>query len=695
MQPTMLLPTLIFTLLFSIPLISVGAENTKNQLDPLLDMDIEDLLSMTVTSVSKKQQRLDEAAAAIFVITNDDIKRAGVTNIAEALRLAPGLQVAKMDGNKWAISSRGFNNQFANKLLVLMDGRSIYTSSFSGVYWEDQNTNLEDIDRIEVIRGPGATIWGANAVNGVINIITKSAHATQGGFVQITSGSEEKLIADLRYGTQLGDNIAARAYLSYTERDASYSSDLEERSNDDWQTLQGGFRVDGSLESGDWRLQGDTYSNNLNQLAGAIWLDPNEPANNPPDPASPYFISNVPDEIETEGHNVMGRWDGELSDTSTASLNLYLDHRKRQDVFLEQEQITADIDFQSLYSGIEGHELIWGAGYRQINEQYKSTFSIAVEDNITHLYSLFVQDEIELIANSLYLTLGTKLEHNSYTDYELQPSARFLWKLQPRMTLWGAISRAARTPSTVERLGSITTAIIPGFVPLHLTVNGDDTFESEKITALELGFRIQPSENTAFDLTVFNNQYHDIATYETAQSVTIPNPADPLAPDIVLPTELLFGNKMEVNSHGTELVFDWYVMQGWRLQSNYSFISINANKDSSSSDTSSDIPVEGSSPENQFSIRSSNSLSANTTLDMWMYFVDKLQATSYSQSQQEVVNNYTSFNFRFSWQPTNQLELSLIGHNLFDNRHTEFYGEQLVSDTEIERSVYGQVRLEF
>ncbi|MEQ3631784.1 TonB-dependent receptor plug domain-containing protein [Thalassolituus sp.] len=365
-------------------LISVMAEATENDtasLDSYLDMNIEELLSMEVTSVSKKKQRLSESAAAIFVITHDDIRRSGVTSIPEALRLAPGIQVAKIDNAKWAISSRGFNTQFVNKLLVLIDGRSVYTQSYSGVYWEDQDTLLEDVDRIEVIRGPGATLWGANAVNGVINIITKAASETQGSLVQVSGGNEERVIAQLRHGIRINDDVTARTYLKYADRDSSYAPDIDASANDDWQARRAGFRVDGGIKNDTWTVQGDVYSNLLSQTLDNIYLDPSNPANNPPDPVTPYRLFNTKDAINASGHNVLGRVNHQINSNSHASLQVYFDHTKRSEYILEQEKDTFDFDFQHRYSGFNRHDIVWGLGYRRIDDHYINSDIVTFNDS--------------------------------------------------------------------------------------------------------------------------------------------------------------------------------------------------------------------------------------------------------------------------------------------------------------------------
>ncbi|MBL3619563.1 MAG: TonB-dependent receptor, partial [gamma proteobacterium endosymbiont of Lamellibrachia anaximandri] len=612
-------------------------------MDAYLDLELEDLLSMEVTSVSKKKQRLNEVAAAAYVITQDDIRRSGVTSIPEALRLAPGIQVAKMDGNKWAISSRGFNAQFANKLLVLIDGRSVYTPSYSGVYWEVQDTVLQDIDRIEVIRGPGATVWGANAVNGVVNIITKQASETQGGLLVVGAGNEEKALTSLRYGAELGEQTFGKIYLKYNNRDSSYAPLPDEQAGDDWKSLSAGFRVDGVLNvSNRWTLQGDIYETDENQILQGVHLDPADPANSPP-----YRDQNVADIIEASGWNLLGRWEQRLSEDSSTTLQIYYDHNERKERVLGQRHDTLDIDFQHRFAPLEGHDIVWGLGYRRIQHDFDNTFSVSLtpEEQTSDLFSTFVQDEIELAPDTLRLTLGSKFEHNDYTGFEVQPSARLLWMPKEGHSLWSSVSRAVRTPSQVEDSASIVTRIIPigppPIPPMVLKFNGSENFEAEELTAIELGYRVQPAERLSLDLALFYNQYNNLATLEPASL-----------------TELIFDNKLEATSRGLELAMDWHLLEWWRLQANYSYIELEAETASDSVDQRSGAIVEGSSPKHQLSLRSAMDFSNEWSLDLWAYYVDELAASSFSSTP---IPGYTSLNTRLAWRPWEDMELSLVG----------------------------------
>ncbi|MDJ0832295.1 MAG: TonB-dependent receptor [Gammaproteobacteria bacterium] len=680
-------------------LLSCNLHAADGDLDSYLDLDLEDLLSMEITSVSKRKQRLDQAAAAIYVITNEDIRRSGVTSIADALRLAPGIQVARIDSNKWAVSSRGFNGQFANKLLVLMDGRSVYTSSYSGVYWEDQDTILEDIERIEVIRGPGATLWGANAVNGVINIITKSSARTQGNLFVAGAGDEESF-SHIRSGFKLGEDISGRAYLKVNQRDSSFAPELDDEAGDDWDAMRVGFRFDSDADAASsWTLQGDSYDNDLNQTIKALWLDPFDPANNPPDLSDPYRVRNIDEEIVSRGYNLLARWQYQDGGDSIYTVQSYLDHSYREETILEQEIDTFDIDFQHQYQGFAGHDLVWGVGYRRIQDDFNGSFSVSIDDPDsleTELLSAFIQDEIAL-AEDLRLTVGSKFEENDYTGTEVQPNLRLIWLAQPGHSVWGSLSKAVRTPSAVERRSSIVAFIVPGLplppvAPLVSTVDGSEDFDAEKLTAFELGYRVQASETTSVDLALFYNQYQDVTSFETTQFGAGLDPAN-IPNTTTYPSQVVFGNKRDVTTQGLEAVVDWHPAQDWKMQAVYSYIDISDDLDDDSIDNISNGWIDGSTPEHQLSIRSSHDVTSTLTLDLWLYYVDELGKSAYSVGSQ--IDDYTSLNFKLNWQSAENMQVSLVGLNLNEDRHAEFIGENFISETELERSAYLQLTLDF
>jgi len=661
---------------------------SDESIEQYLNMPFEELLSLEVTSVSKKKQPVNEVAAAVFIITQDDIKRSGVTSIPEALRMAPGIQVSRMDSNRWAITSRGFASQYTNKLLVMIDGRTVYTPSYSGVDWDAQDTLMEDIERIEVIRGPGATIWGANAVNGIINVITKKTNKTIGGIVVAGAGNEEKAFTSLRYGTELNETTDARVYFKYNKRDSSYAvksyAPTLKDAGDDWKSIHGGFRLDSQISEKDkWIIQGDVYQVDTNQILN-LSQDPSNPANAA---LAPFFLAeNITDESNSSGWNILTKWEHNFSEYNQAHLQFYFDHTERSEIFVGQQHDTLDIDFQHQFKMLPNHDVIWGLGYRHIKDDFDNTFATSFEpsNRNIHLYSGFIQDEIILVPNTLRLTMGTKIEYNHYTDYEIQPSIRLVWLANKRNTLWTAISKAARTPSRMENSGKITTAVIPlppTFDPFILSILGNEEFKSESLLSYEFGYRTQPQENLSFDLALF---YHD---YDDLQSFELVSPMAPIS-------NQFFANKLTAHSYGLELSMDWYVKEWWRLQSNYSFINVSAKLDNDSTEPNiTDLHSEGSSPKHQISIRSMMDLNNQISLDMWFYHVSQLKKTSLTLTGS--VPAYNSFNIRVAWQPLKNLELSLVGQNLTDSHHPEFISEPFLTQSEVERSIYGQIRWSF
>src|SRR5882757_1888484 len=473
-------------------------------------MSMEDLMNMQVTSVSKRTQKVADAAAAIFVITLEDIRRSGATSIPEALRLAPGLEVARIDENKWAIGSRGFNGRFDNKLLVLIDGRSVYTPLFSGVYWNIQDVLLEDIDRIEVIRGPGATLWGANAVDGVINIITKPAASTQSAIVTAGGGTEERGAGGVRYGSKIGDATHYRIYGKYFDWGPS-DYIAGGTAHDGWDAIRGGFRADWTPSGANsLTIQGDIYRSNYNETLTVPTL------------SAPYS-NTFPNNGTYSGGNILGRWN-HSTEGGSMSLQMYYDNTTTVDHSLfEDHQNIFDIDFQDGFHAGNHQQFLWGLGYRAILDGNDSSITVSLRPNQVNLnqFSTFLQDEISLADNHLRLTLGSKLEHNTFTGFEVEPNARLLWTLTPNQSVWTAISRAVRTPALTEEGLRLNSAVIPPGTlvnptpfPAVITVFGSHQFHSEDLLAYEFGYRMQATSNLSLDIATFYNRYSNLRSAE-------------------------------------------------------------------------------------------------------------------------------------------------------------------------------------
>src|SRR5258705_3459759 len=512
---------------------NAGAQSQKSVPD-VTALSMEDLMNMQVTSVSKRTQKVADAAAAVFVITQEDIRRSGAASIPEALRLAPGLEVARIDENKWAIASRGFNGRFDNKLLVLIDGRSVYTPLFSGVYWNVQDVLLEDIDRIEVIRGPGATLWGANAVNGVINIISKKAKDTQSAIVTAGAGTEERGSGGVRYGSKIGDT-SYRAYGKYFNWGPSlYSNGTT--AHDGWDALRGGFRADWTpAGSNSLTLQGDIYQSKYGETLTVPSLN------------APYS-NTFPNNGKYSGGNILGRWN-HSSEGSSMSLQMYYDNTTIADnsLFVDHQNIF-DMDFQDGFHLGNSQQFVWGLGYRSIRDRNDPSFSVSLQPNQLTLnhFSAFVQDEISLENNLLRLTLGAKFEHNAYNSFKVQPNARLLWTLTPNQSVWTAVSRAVRTPALTEDGLRLNSAVVPPATPANPTPfpaivsgSGSHQFQSEDLLAYELGYRGQRTSSFSADISSFQNNYSNLRTAEPGAPFL---EGSPVPTDIVVP--FVAGNKM-------------------------------------------------------------------------------------------------------------------------------------------------------
>ncbi|MCP4408633.1 MAG: TonB-dependent receptor [Gammaproteobacteria bacterium] len=669
--------------IFATAAVSPSSANSRPDPMGLTELSLEELLNIEVTSVSKKSQSLSEAAAAVFVITQDDIRRSGATNIPEALRMAPGVQVARLDSNKWAVSVRGFNGYFANKLLVLMDGRTLYTPSFSGVLWEKQDTVMEDIERIEVIRGPGATLWGANAVNGVINIITKSAKDTQGLLLSIGGGTEERAFGTLRYGGTFADGQSHyRVYGKYFDRDGSI--DQAGNDNDDeWQMGRGGFRLDWNATDDDSViLVGNIFDGDGNEIVNRKSLTP--PHN-----------SSVASAQDMDGGDLLTRWERNLEEGSELSLQLYYDHSEKNTFIYEFKQDIIDVDFQHRFPLVERHDIIWGLGYRfysdKLNETLTAQFNPERRD--LNFYSGFIQDDISLIPEQLRLTLGSKVEHNDLSGFEIQPNIRLLWLPDKHSSLWASVSRAVRTPSRVEQdlvlvqdITGVGEPLNPFPVPIVTMLNGNRDFDSEELLAYEIGYRLQLNPQFGIDTTVFYNEYDKLrsprlGSPQCSPAGTFPGCFPPLSNSVITPLNLT--NEMKGDTHGLEIVGDWRVSPMWHLQAAYTYLKMDL-------ETHNDDPlgvefVEGQSPNHQASLRSSTDLAHNIELGLWLRYVDRLSNLA--------INSYVTLDTRLAWWPQEDLELSVIGQNLFDSQHPEFTSEiSNIPPLEIQRSVYAQLR---
>lgn len=647
--------------------VAIGAAQSHSQLD-LGEMDVEELMNIKVTSVSKKEQSLAHAAAAVFVINQEDIRRSGATNIPDLLRMAPGVNVEQIDANAWAISIRGFNSRYSNKVLVLIDGRTVYTPSFSGVFWEHLDLPLEDIDRIEVIRGPGATVWGANAVNGVISIFTKSSKDTQGGLVSAGGGSHLNALGLVRYGGRAGKRGTYRVYGKYFSIGNSAMPDGSS-ATDHWTRASAGFRSDWTLSPHDsLTVQGDLFANQANQTR------------------TNSFLGMLGDRIFTEsldaaGGNLLLRWNHDLAGGSHTSFQAYYDTYRRTDTGVPQTLKTFDLDFQHRLSSGDRHDIVWGVGYRTSNSALAPGYAIGFSppSKTDKLYSGFLQDEFRA-SDSLWFTIGCKLEHNPYTGVEVEPSLRLAWSPPlGRQTIWAAASRAIRQPSRVDTALRTEVQRIPlsPDVVQVLRLYGNPGIEAEELWDYEVGYRSELTRTLSLDISTFLSVYHRLNTVEPQPLVVIAGS----------PTEfeipLLFGNKGNAVTYGGEISLRWNASSRWRISQGYAYLHASLRRDPSSRSLSDYPTLATGFPQNMFQLRSSIRLSPRTDFDQSLYYTARLPGGD--------VPGHARLDLRFARRVGEETELSIIGQNLLRARTTEYGNSVSIISSQSVRSVYVQI----
>jgi iron complex outermembrane receptor protein len=594
--------------------------------------------------------------------------------------MVPGLQVAQLDASTWAVTARGSNGVYANKLLVLMDGRTLYTPFYSGVYWGLQDTDLSSIERIEVIRGPGATMWGANAVNGVINIITKKAGADPGSTVSVASGNLRSEGQVSHAGTVAGTDY--RSYLKYFDRDA-----FADTGYDDWDMLRAGLRVDGTLgESDQWFLNTEIFTADIGE--STLITSPTPPYNQ---------LNNINRDVD--GAFLLTGWSRTLSETSGLQFKMFFDHTDRDGGAPEEVRDTFDIDMQHYFRAGDRHNIIWGVNYRLSEDETTGDFVISLDpaSRTQHLLSAFAQDEIRLVGDELFMTVGTKLEKNSFSNNSLEwePNIRLSWNVSETQTLWGSVARAVRVPSRIEQSATINGAVLPpgapgnSFpVPFVLTIVGDPDMDTEEVIAYELGYRQQFSESTHVDVAVFYNQYSNLriidARAPVCQPGSVPISVNPMcflsAQYVSLPIQMENGG--DIDTHGLELSASHRFSPAWTMQAAYTYLHSDALPNAVSSAVSQDYP------DQQLSLRTAFSPTATTDMDFWVRYVDQLSAQN--------VDSYLTLDTRFSWRPVPALELALVGRNLLGSGHVEFLQEfNETESVEVEREAYLELRWHF
>ena len=663
------LAIILFLTSFSIPL-SAGVDTD------IYSMDLEQLMNIEVVSASKKSQSLLKTAAAIHVISEEDIRRSSATSLPELLRGVPGLQVAQIDANKWAVTIRGFNSRFSNKLLVMVDGRSIYTPLFSGVFWNMQDMLLDDIDRIEIIRGPGGALWGANAVNGVINILTKKAQETQGTQISFIGGSQERILS-ARYGGALNDQTSYRLFAKGRHIE-NFKNTPQNQANDQWRNFTTGFRVDGDLNANDkWMLQGNYNVGTADQTAINSSL-------------TPPTTETINGQIDYQSGNVLFRWEKQHAVDNKWRIQAFYDYFKRHTFSVTNQVHTLDLDIQNQLSSLKflkNHDIVWGLGYRGVFDELESSFafSFSPERRNYNTFSAFIQDEIQL-NEVLRLTLGSKIEHNDFTGFEYQPNARMLWEVNDRHSVWGSVSRAVRIPSRADSDIRINLAATPGTSsftpPTLLSAFGNKNIVSEKVYAFEMGYRSLLTNTFTLDTALFYNYYDDLISNNVtfAGIETQPAPAHLLIANT-------FDNIMKASSYGAEIIAKWQAADFWQLSSSYTWFKIDAKFKNTITGSSNDVFIdENSDPQHQFSVRSQFQLPYNWAFDSIFYYTDKLLAQN--------VTDQARLDLRLGWTPTPRLDLSVVAQNITNKQHQEFSSLDVLN-TQIPRNIFGRITIKF
>lgn len=628
------------------------------EIDPT-HLSIEALMASQVSTVMRTEQSLSETAAAVYVMTQADIQRAGVTNIPDILRLVPGVQVARIAPGRWAVTTRGFNGRFANKLLVLLNGRMVYSPTYAGVRWENLDLILEDIKRIEVIRGPGASIWGQNAVNGVINIITRHTEESQGGVASITSGNEEQAIASLRYGGAIGTRVNYRVFGKFVRRDSLVGIDGED-TEDHWRGGLGGFRIDWLADQGDRvMIEGSGFGNKTHNR----FLLMSDPLSSAARKSSEHH----------SGVNVQARWAHDFSVASTIKTQVLYDYFCLIDEsFGSEKNHTLDIDLQHDIALTKAHYFNWGVRYRWVSSGFFAGIFSTVEPTYQalHFVSAFIQDQATFFEGALRLTFGAKFQYYTLSGWDIQPSARLMWKFHPEHRLWLAFSRSIRVPSRGETAYGLKSMPLSAHSPLRFTLRGNANLDRELVYSYELGYRGWMGEYFSWDIAAFYNNYQNLMTPSLDRV------------DLSHQLSISFENNAQAQSWGIEVATEWRPIDPLRLQLSYSFLHIKAAKQ----------VQPDSAPNHQFSLQSSYDISSTWTIDAWVRYVDSLLLYNRLLGTTTEIASYVGIDLRIAWQPMPSLELSLVGQNLNKRQHIELVDEVFAYSKQVERSFFVKVK---
>jgi iron complex outermembrane receptor protein len=643
----------------------------------LASASMEELMNIEVVTAGRKEQKLSRAAAAVFVITQEDIRRSGATSIPEILRIVPGLNVARIDANKWAVSARGFNGRYAGRMLVMIDGRSVYTNQEASVYWDQQDVLLEDIDRIEVIRGPGATLWGTNAVNGVISIITKKARDTQGGLVSFGAGRDDRPLAAARYGGRRGERLHYRIFAKAFRR-ADMRTEAGLPANDHWSAVRGGGRLDWQLNPRDaLSVHGNLYDGTAPESVN---------------PALPLPAAGKPaDEISFSGGYAQARWERRLSTDSAAAVQFYFNELKRRELFGRARLRTGDFDFQHSWAPARRHAVTWGAGYRMMADHVEGT-SLSSDgtsryttpvSRVDHLISAFVQDDFTIAPDRLVITAGAKIQRNTNVGVEVQPSIRFLWTPDARRSFWGAVSRAVRAPTAEDRDLRIVYSVpsqTPGERGTTSQTPASTQPPTEVLVAYEAGYRRQLSRRLALDAAGYYNRYRDL------QFVGFRDPSYAAEPRQVVVVPAFFASTLAGSALGLETALTWNATARWRLSGGHTWTAPRLHA-TSGAQAGRDPNAEWRAPSHQFQIRSSLDLGRRWSLDSTLYYVSALR--------HDGIPGYARLDAHLNWKLGESTEVSGGVRNVPGWRSPEFKSEDYSQASRPRPDAYLQIAWRF
>jgi iron complex outermembrane recepter protein len=644
------------------------AQTVSTPPDNLNHLSLEQLGNLDVTTVSKEPEQVWRTPAAVYVITQEDIRRSGAASIPEVLRLAPGVEVARIDADHWSVAIRGFAGQFSKNLLVLIDGRSVYSLFFSGVYWDAQNVLLQDVERIEVIRGPGGTIWGANAVNGVINIITKSAKNTFGALATLGNGNVDQATGEVRYGGMAGGDFNYRIYAMGAIRGPEFHPDGD--NFDHWRLGQAGFRSDWQYGARDaFTVQGDAYAEGSGESTLIASF-------------TPVAEVAAEDTASVSGGNLLARWQHTMGEGSDIQVQAYFDRTNRQGVELGETRDTFDVDYVQHARIRAGQELTWGLGARVSPSNFIQSspgVNLLPNKQTDNIFSGFAQYELPIVRDRLWLTAGTKLEHNNFSGFDYQPSVRLLWAPAAHQSFWAAVTRAVRTPSRVDQDVNFLIAVqATPPPPIFFQITGNPAFRAEQVIAYESGYRAQIGSNLYLDFASFYNAYNDLEGYGPLSIVASTNPP-PLDYFIRVP----YANVIEGRTIGTEISPDWKVTPSWNVRGSYSFLHMDMKDKPGFTDVGNILSsYTGASPSHTASFQSQFNLPRRLEFDQTYRYTSQLPEYS--------VHPYSTADARLGWLAGEGLTFSITGQNLLRASHPEFGGDPgpLVG---IRRSVYANL----